>query len=159
MEIQVQKGQQGPQFWPRIERFRTVTPVWIHRWLRNDAQCLGWHRRGTFFFKVIRQISRSHRPKNWRFCSDLSFFGWQLRFEFTDGYEMTQIAFRSMVDMPYCFSMSSVKFQGHTGRKIEALVPIWTFPDHKSNLNSQLAMKWQTLLCWMLIKFSSKVIL
>ena len=24
----------------RIERFRTVTPVWIHQWLWNDAQCL-----------------------------------------------------------------------------------------------------------------------
>ena len=24
----------------RIVRFQTVTPVWIHRWLWNDAQCL-----------------------------------------------------------------------------------------------------------------------
>ena len=29
----------------RIERFPTVTPLWIHRWLGNDAQSLKWHRR------------------------------------------------------------------------------------------------------------------
>ena len=30
-----------------IERFRTVTPVWIHRWTRNDAQSLKEHGRGA----------------------------------------------------------------------------------------------------------------
>ena len=49
----------------RIERFRTVTSVWIHRWLWNDAQSLKQHRRGALlFFKVICQISRSHGIKN-----------------------------------------------------------------------------------------------
>ena len=27
--------------------------------------------------------------------------------------------------MPYCFSRSSIKFQGHTGRRIDDLNPIW----------------------------------
>ena len=50
----------------RIERFRTVTLVWIHWWLWNDARSLKQHRRGALlFFKVIRQISRSHGTKNW----------------------------------------------------------------------------------------------
>ena len=45
----------------QIGRFRTVTLVWIHQWLQNDAQNFEWHRRGALlFFKVIRQISRSH---------------------------------------------------------------------------------------------------
>ena len=45
----------------QIGCFRTVTPVRIHQWLRNDAQNLKWHRRGALlFFKVICQISRSH---------------------------------------------------------------------------------------------------
>ena len=45
----------------QIGRFRTVTQVWNHRWLRNDAQSLEWHRKGALlFFKVIRQIARSH---------------------------------------------------------------------------------------------------
>ena len=31
----------------RFEHFQTVTPVWIHIWLRNDAQRLKWHRGGA----------------------------------------------------------------------------------------------------------------
>ena len=57
----------------RIERFRTVTPVWIHQWLWNDAQSLKQHWRGALlFFKVICQISRSHGTKNCRFWPELS---------------------------------------------------------------------------------------
>ena len=49
----------------QLSRFRTVTPVWIHIWQRNDAQSLLLLRRGALlFFKLIRQISRSHRTKN-----------------------------------------------------------------------------------------------
>ena len=55
--------------------FGTITPVWIHIWRWNHAQCLMWHRRGArLFFKVIHQISRSHGTKefayfvlNWAF--------------------------------------------------------------------------------------------
>ena len=42
-------------------RFRTVTPVWFHIWWCNDASILMLLRRGALlFFKVIREISRSH---------------------------------------------------------------------------------------------------
>ena len=45
----------------QLNRFRTVTPVWIHIWWWNDAYSLIMLRRGALlFFKVIRQISRSH---------------------------------------------------------------------------------------------------
>ena len=48
-----------------LSRFRTVTPVWIHIWWRNDAYSLMLLRRGALlFFKVIRKISRSHGSKN-----------------------------------------------------------------------------------------------
>ena len=48
----------------RIESIRTVTLVWIHQWLWNDAQSLKKHRRGALlFFEVIHQISRSHAIK------------------------------------------------------------------------------------------------
>ena len=51
-----------------IGRFRSVTPVWIHRWLWNDAQCLMWYRRVLLlFFKVIHQISRSRGQQNAKF--------------------------------------------------------------------------------------------
>ena len=53
------------QILPQFGHFWTVIPVWIHRWLWNDTQSLQWHRRGALlFFKVIHQISRSHRAKN-----------------------------------------------------------------------------------------------
>ena len=52
----------------QLSRFRTVTPVWIHIWWWNDTYSLMLLRRGALlFFKVIRQISRSHGAKNRRF--------------------------------------------------------------------------------------------
>ena len=49
----------------QLNRFRTVTPVWIHIWWWNDAYSLMMLRRGALLFlKVIRQISRSHGSKN-----------------------------------------------------------------------------------------------
>ena len=45
----------------QLNRFRTVTQVWIHIWWWNDAQSLMLLRWGALlFFKVTRQISRSH---------------------------------------------------------------------------------------------------
>ena len=45
----------------QLSRFWTVTPVWIHIWRWNHAQSLMLLRRGVLlFFRVIRQISRSH---------------------------------------------------------------------------------------------------
>ena len=56
-----------------IGHFQTVTPLWIHQWLRNDAESLKWHRIwAILFFGVIHRISRSHGLKNWRFESNLS---------------------------------------------------------------------------------------
>ena len=55
-----------------LHRFQTVTPVWIHQWLWNDAQGLKYHRRDALmFFKVIRQISRLHRTKHHRYWPKL----------------------------------------------------------------------------------------
>ena len=50
-------------------------------------------------------------------------------------------AWRSIVEMPYCFSRSYVKFQGHTALKIVEVDPNWAFPDCNSSLNSPMAMK------------------
>ena len=48
----------------QIGHFQTATPVWIQIWRWNDAQILMLLRRGALlFFKVIRQISRSHGKK------------------------------------------------------------------------------------------------
>ena len=57
-----------------------------------------------------------------------------LRFEFTYDDEMMHKAWWCLEEVPYCFSMSSVKFQGHTAKKSSILTqfrrfrtvtPIW----------------------------------
>ena len=58
----------------QLNRFRTVTPVWIHLWWWNDAYSLMLLRRGALlFFKVIRQISRSNGSKIVEFDPDWAF--------------------------------------------------------------------------------------
>ena len=46
-------------------------------------------------------------------------------------------------EMPYCFSRSSIKFEGPMGQKIADLDPNWAFPDRNISLNSLMAMKWR----------------
>ena len=77
----------------QLNRFRTVTPVWMHIW---------W---------------------------------W-----------MMHIASCCLEEVPYCFSRSSVKFQGHTALKIIEFDLDWAFPDCNSSLNSPMATKWCTKL-------------
>ena len=60
----------------QLNRFRTVTPVWIHIWWWNDAYSLMLLTRGALlFFKVIHQISRSQGSKNRRIWPRLGVSG------------------------------------------------------------------------------------
>ena len=119
VKFQGHTGQKKSPIFSRIERFRTVTPVWIHRWLWNDAQRLTNHRCALLFFKAIHQISRSHGTKKSQILT------WIVRFRtvtpvyFTDGFEMMHKDWCSVEEVPYNFSKSSIKFQGHTGFKID----------------------------------------
>ena len=54
---------------------------------------------------------------------------------------MMHKAWSSIEEMSYCFSRSSVKFQGHTALKTVEFDPNWAFPDCNSSLNSPMAMK------------------
>ena len=54
---------------------------------------------------------------------------------------MMHKAWSRIEEVPYCFSRSSVKFQGHTALKIVEFDPNWAFPDSNSSLNSPMAMK------------------
>ena len=54
---------------------------------------------------------------------------------------MMHKAWRSIEEVPYCFSRSSVKLQGHTALKIVEFDLNWAFPDCNSSLNSPMAMK------------------
>ena len=57
---------------------------------------------------------------------------------------MKHRAWSSIVEVPYCFSRSYVKFQGHTPLKIVEFDPNLAFPDCNSSLNSPMAMKCYT---------------
>ena len=61
-------------------------------------------------------------------------------------YEMMHKAWSSIEEVPYCFSRSSVKFQGHTALKIVEFDPNWAFPDSNSSFNTPMAAKWCTKL-------------
>ena len=131
----------------QLNRFQTVTPVWIHIWWWNDAYCLMLLRRGALlFFKVICQVSMSHGSKNLRIWPRLGVSGLILQFEITNGYEMMHKAWGSIEEVSYCFSRSSVKFQRHTALKIIDFDPNWAFPDCNSSLKSPMATKWCTKL-------------
>ena len=60
----------------QLNRFRAVSPVWIHIWWWNDAYSLIMLRRGALLFlKVIRQISRSNGSKKRRIWPRLGVSG------------------------------------------------------------------------------------
>ena len=67
-------------------------------------------------------------------------------FEFLYDDEMLHKAWCCLEEVPYCFSRSSVKSQGHTALKIVDFYPNWAFPDCNSSLNSPMATKWCTKL-------------
>ena len=54
---------------------------------------------------------------------------------------MMHKAWSSIEEVPYCFSRSYVKFQGHMALKIVEFDPNWAFPDSNSSLNSPMATK------------------
>ena len=65
--------------------------------------------------------------KNHRFWPKLGLSRLQLQFEFTHGFEMMHKAWSSIEEVPYFFSRSSVKFQGHTVQKTSILTQIVRF--------------------------------
>ena len=70
--------------------------------------------------------------RNRRFWLKIGVFGFWLQFEFTNGYEVMHKAWSSIEEVPYCFSRSNVKFQGHTAQKMVDFDPNWVVPDCNS---------------------------
>ena len=62
---------------------------------------------------------------------------------------MMHKAWRSTEEVPYCFSRSSIKFHGHTSRKIDDLNPIWDYLAGRSYQIPQIC-----LVCMFSHKFS-----
>ena len=64
-------------------------------------------------------------------------------------------AWRSIEEVPYCFSKSSIKFHGHTGRKIDDLNPIWDYLAGRSYQIPQICLVYLDMstvyhpaICW-----------
>ena len=71
---------------------------------------------GRFWTRVW--VPRSHlQKKNRQFWPELSVSGMERQFKFTVGFKMMHKAWRSIEEVPYCFSRSSIKFQGQTDQK------------------------------------------
>ena len=102
---------------PQLNCFRTVTPVWIYIWWWNDAQSLMLLMRGAvlFFhghpsnFKVARLKKSSILTQIGRFRTVTP--DWMHQWRRNDAQTWSSIE-----EVPYCFSRSSVKFQGHIGQ-------------------------------------------
>ena len=59
---------------------------------------------------------------------------------------MKHKAWSSIENVPYYFSRSSVKFQGHAGQKIADFNPNWAFPNCSSSFNLPMVTIWCTKL-------------
>ena len=64
-----------------------------------------------------------------QFWPELSVSGLQLKFDYTDGFEMMHKVWPSIEELPYCFWRSSINFQGYAGQKNPNFDPNWVFPD------------------------------
>ena len=72
---------------------------------------------------------QGHTRKITDFDPNWAVSGMKFQLEYTDRFEMMHRAWSIIEEVPYGFSMSSIKFQGHTGQKIADFDPNWTFPD------------------------------
>ena len=92
--------------------------------------------------KIRGQRSRSQRSK-----PNLAVSGrtvtpvWIHIWQWNDGQAWCGIG-----GVPYCFSKSPVKFQGHTWQKIHYFWRIWAFPNSNSSLNWLMATNWRAKL-------------
>ena len=129
----------------QLSRFRTVTQVWIHTWWWNDAQSLILLRRGALlFFKVIRQISRSH---GWKKSSILTQIGpfqtatpvWIHPWLWNDAQSLKSHRRGALFFLKVICETS----RSHGTKNID-FDPNCAFPD--SSLNSLMVMKWGTKL-------------
>ena len=127
----------------QLNRFRTVTPVWIHiRWW-NDAYSLILLEEVPYCFSRSSVKFHGHTALKIEFDPDLARPDCNSSFN-SPMAKMMHRAWSSIDDVPYCFSRSSVKFQGHTALKIVEFDLNWAFPDSNSSLNTPMATKWCT---------------
>ena len=104
------------------------------------------HDKSNFLLNSCKPIGRNGKLEISRILLNISCLFLTGRFRKGNGYEMINKAWSSIGEVPYCFSRSSIKFQGHTGQNIANFNPNWAFPDCNSSFNSQMDLKWCTKL-------------
>ena len=135
----------------RLKKIVDFDPNWSFPGCNSNLNLLmvmKWYKKLEAAWKRCPIVFQGHpsklkftRLKNHRLWPELGVSGLVLQFEFTNGFEMVHTAWLSKEEVSYCFSMSSVKFQGHTRQKIADFDPNWAFPDCNSSLNSPMALK------------------
>ena len=101
-----------------------------------------WQKRCPIVFWGHTSNFKVTRLKKSSILTRIGRFRTVTQIEFTNGYEMMHKAWSSIDEVPYCFSRSYVKLQGHTALKIVDFDPNWAFPDCISSLKSPMATKW-----------------
>ena len=122
----------------RLSHLFHHVPIIVSSW--NFQELLPWSK----VMSMQKVKVRGQRSRSQRSTPNLAVS--RLKFEFTYGNEIMHTAGSGIEEVPYCFSRSSVKFQGHTALKIAEFDPDWAFPDCNSSLNSPMATKWCTKL-------------
>ena len=146
-QISRSHGSKNRRIWPRLG----VSGLWLQFVFINACEMM--HNAWSSVEEVPYCFPRSsvkfqgHTAKKpCRIWPKLGVSGLLLMFEYTNGYEMMHKAWSRIEEVPYCFSRSYVKLQGHTALKIVDFDPNWSFPDCISSLNSPMATKWCTKL-------------
>ena len=124
----------------RLSHLFHHVPIIVSSW--NFQELLPWSK----VMSMQKVKVRGQRSRSQGSTPNLAVSGLLLQFEFTYGNEIMHTAGSSLEEGPYCFSRSSVKFQGHTALKIVEFDPDWVFPNCNSSLNTQMATKWCTKL-------------
>ena len=139
------------QILTQIECFRTVTWVWIHRYLWNNAQSLKWDRRDALFTGGplhSRALAHSRAPLFTQPCPHCSHSRapgeqWARLCVFT--LQGCVQAARLCRGSPVLLLFKVIRqISRSQGLKNNDLTPIWAFLDDNYNLNSLMSMKWHT---------------
>ena len=107
----------------------------MHRAWSSIEEVLYHFSRSTIKFQGHTALKIAEFDLNWAFPDCNSSFNTPMV------REMMHKAWSSIEEVPYCFSRSYIRFQGHTALKIVEFDPNCAFPDCNSSLNSPMAMK------------------
>ena len=119
----------------QLNRFRTVTPVWIHIWWWNDAYSLMMLRRGALLF-----LAATKQLYKWYFPSVCPSVRLSHLFDYVP-IIVSSWNFQKLSPRTRVRSMQKVKVRGQRSRS-QRSQPNFPFPDCNSSLNSHMMMKW-----------------